>query len=41
MLIYTLAVTSEALWHPMQYVGLLIMVVAVICLCAPKKKDDN
>jgi hypothetical protein len=40
MLIYTLAVTSEALWHPMQYVGLFIMAVALVCLFCSKKRED-
>ncbi len=41
MLMYTLASVSNGLWHPMQYVGLILMAVAVIGLCAPKKKDDD
>jgi hypothetical protein len=41
MLMYTLAATSNALWHPMQYVGLLMMFIAVVCLFGSKKKDDD
>jgi hypothetical protein len=41
MWMYTLSSLSNALWHPMQYVGLILVVIAVICLCAPKKKDDD
>ena len=40
MIMYILSATSNALWHPIQYVGLFLMVVAVICLCTIKKKDD-
>lgn len=43
MLMYAVASTSNALWHPMQYVGLIMMAVAVISLLSSggsKKKDD-
>jgi hypothetical protein len=43
MLMYIMSSTSNALWHPMQYVGLIMMAVAVIgllCSGGSKKKDD-
>jgi hypothetical protein len=40
MLMYTLATTSDVLWHPIQYVGIFIMAVALLCLLCSKKNDD-
>jgi hypothetical protein len=37
---YILSVTSNALWHPMQYVGLFIMAVALVCFFCSKKRED-
>ena len=36
-----LSATSNALWHPIQYVGLLMMFIAVVCLCGSRKKDND
>lgn len=41
MLMCILSATSNALWHPMQYVGLFMVVFAVVCLCKPKKDGDD
>lgn len=41
MLMYTLATASNSLWHPMQYVGLIMMFIAAVCLFGSKKKDDD
>lgn len=40
-MLMTLATASNGLWHPMQYIGLLMMFVAAVCLCGSKKKDDD
>jgi hypothetical protein len=39
-MLMTLASASNGLWHPMQYVGLLLIAIAIVGLCAPKKDDD-
>jgi hypothetical protein len=41
MLMCTVVAASNSLWHPMQYIGLLMMFIAAVCLCGSKKKDDD